>query len=148
MIDFYKVGIKIASYRKALGLSQDELAEKIYVSRQLISKWENGTGVPTIDGLLNLCQIFGVSFEEILSLDDKAEFDSENLFKHHTRDFVMNSIIDGSLKINLADYFYQFSNDERMRLLALIKVNLLEVDMNELYPKLTQKEQMYLRRIK
>ena len=65
MIDFVKVGNKIATLRKQKGLSQEELAEKLYVTRQALSKWENGS-VPSIDIVLQLAKSFDVSFEELL----------------------------------------------------------------------------------
>ncbi|MDY5649453.1 MAG: helix-turn-helix transcriptional regulator [Candidatus Enterosoma sp.] len=73
MIDFRKVGRKISSYRKRKNLSQDELAERMYVSRQLVSKWENGTGIPKIDHIIDLCEILDVNFEELLCLNDEKE---------------------------------------------------------------------------
>ncbi len=73
MIDFEKVGRKITFYRKQKNLSQDELAEEMYVSRQLISKWENGTGVPKIDHVIDLCTILEVDFEELLCLNEDKE---------------------------------------------------------------------------
>lgn len=73
MIDFRKVGRKISSYRKRKNLSQDELAERIYVSRQLVSKWENGTEIPKIDHIIDLCEILDVNFEELLCLNDEKE---------------------------------------------------------------------------
>ncbi|MDD7607215.1 MAG: helix-turn-helix transcriptional regulator [Candidatus Enterosoma sp.] len=73
MIDFRKVGRKISSYRKRKNLSQDELAERMYVSRQLVSKWENGTGIPKIDYIIDLCEILDVNFEELLCLNDEKE---------------------------------------------------------------------------
>ena len=73
MIDFRKVGRKISSYRKRKNLSQDELAERMYVSRQLVSKWENGTGIPKIDHIIDLCEILDVNFEELLCLNYEKE---------------------------------------------------------------------------
>ena len=73
MIDFRKVGRNISSYRKRKNLSQDELAERMYVSRQLVSKWENGTGIPKIDHIIDLCEILDVNFEELLCLNDEKE---------------------------------------------------------------------------
>ena len=73
MSDFGKVGRKISSYRKRKNLSQDELAERMYVSRQLVSKWENGTGIPKIDHIIDLCEILDVNFEELLCLNDEKE---------------------------------------------------------------------------
>ena len=73
MIDFKKVGEKIYQCRKDKDLSQDDLAERMYVSRQLVSKWENGLGVPKIDHIIDLCEILDVSFEELLCLNDGKE---------------------------------------------------------------------------
>ena len=56
MIDFIAVGNNIASKRKGLNLTQEELANRLFVTRQLVSKWENGTGVPSIDDLLNMSE--------------------------------------------------------------------------------------------
>ena len=49
---------QIRKYRKEKGLSQDELAEKLGVSRQSISLWENGQTQPTIENILALARIF------------------------------------------------------------------------------------------
>ncbi|MBR0461775.1 MAG: helix-turn-helix transcriptional regulator [Erysipelotrichaceae bacterium] len=73
MIDFRKVGEKISQFRKDKNLSQDDLADRMYVSRQLVSKWENGMGVPKIDHIIDLCEILDVSFEELLCLNDGKE---------------------------------------------------------------------------
>lgn len=60
------VGEKIQTHRKRLGLSQDELGQKLLVSRQTISLWEKDQTVPTIDNLIRLREIFGVSLDAIL----------------------------------------------------------------------------------
>lgn len=56
----------ILQSRKALGLSQEQLAEQIGVSRQSISKWETGQSAPELDKLVVLSQIFGISTDELL----------------------------------------------------------------------------------
>ena len=71
MINLKKVGNKIQKYRKEKNMSQDELAETLFVTRQAVSKWENGTSAPTIDSLLELCKLFQTNFEDILCLDDE-----------------------------------------------------------------------------
>ncbi|HEL1559773.1 helix-turn-helix domain-containing protein [Streptococcus suis] len=50
----------------AKNLSQDELAEKLYISRQAVSKWENGEATPDIDKLVQLAEIFGVSLDYLV----------------------------------------------------------------------------------
>jgi len=58
---------KIFYYRKALGLSQEELAARVGVSRQSVSKWELGEATPEVDKLLALARAFGVTTDELLS---------------------------------------------------------------------------------
>ena len=60
------VGEKIQYYRKKLSMSQEELAKKLFVSRQTISLWETDQTLPTIENLLLLKDIFGVSIDDIL----------------------------------------------------------------------------------
>ncbi len=67
------LGEKIQNYRKRLGLSQEELGQKLLVSRQTVSLWEKDQTVPTIDNLKLLKSIFNVSIDEILNEKDKTE---------------------------------------------------------------------------
>lgn len=64
------VGEKIQFYRKRAGLSQEELGQQLLVSRQTVSLWETGQTMPTLDNLSRLRTIFGVSVDEILSVED------------------------------------------------------------------------------
>ena len=57
---------KIQHYRKSKKMSQEDLAKSLLVSRQTISLWENGQTLPTIDNLIRLRDIFGVSLDEML----------------------------------------------------------------------------------
>ena len=107
MIDFVKVGMKITKYRKQNKLTQDDIASKLYVSRQLVSKWENGTGIPSIDVLIELSKLFHISFEELLCLNEENTIDKENIFAGKDRMYVVSCIINGDIKVNLADVFYQ-----------------------------------------
>lgn len=67
------VGERIQKHRKALGLSQEELGQKLLVSRQTISLWEKDQTVPTIDNLLRLRDIFGISVDEILGAEQEQQ---------------------------------------------------------------------------
>lgn len=57
---------KIPALRKARGLSQEELAEQLGVSRQAVSKWESGQSLPDLDKILALSEFFGVSTDYLL----------------------------------------------------------------------------------
>ncbi len=61
----------IRSYRKKSNMSQDELAEKLGVSRQSVSLWENGQTQPTVDNIIAMTKIFNISFDMLL--DGSAE---------------------------------------------------------------------------
>ena len=58
---------KLQGLRKNKGLTQEELAEALYVSRTAISKWESGRGYPSIDSLKDISKFFSVSIDELLS---------------------------------------------------------------------------------
>ena len=61
-----KIGEKIAQIRMSAGLSQEQLADKLEVSRQSVSKWEMDQALPQIDKVLQLCEIFEISTDELL----------------------------------------------------------------------------------
>ena len=60
-------GEKLQALRKRQGLTQEELAQALYVSRTAVSKWESGRGYPGIDSLKEISAYFGVSIDELLS---------------------------------------------------------------------------------
>ena len=60
---------KLQELRKKRGLTQEELAEQLYVSRTAISKWESGRGYPSIDSLKAIAKYFSVSVDDLLSGD-------------------------------------------------------------------------------
>ena len=58
---------KLQELRKSKGLTQEELAEALYVSRTAISKWESGRGYPSIDSLKEISKFYSVTIDELLS---------------------------------------------------------------------------------
>lgn len=72
-----KINEKIYSLRKKAGLSQEELADKLNVSRQTVSKWELGDSTPDFDKIVPLCNIFGITTEELLR-DKKIDMEVDN----------------------------------------------------------------------
>ena len=61
---------KLQELRKQKGLTQEELAESLYVSRTAISKWESGRGYPNIESLKAIAKFFSVTVDELLSTDE------------------------------------------------------------------------------
>ena len=91
---------KIQHYRKSAGLSQEELAKSLLVSRQTISLWENGQTLPTIDNLIRLREIFGISLDEMLCSEtvDTATKQSDPFCES----YICDNNTEGSAKVKSA----------------------------------------------
>ena len=79
-----KLSEKLKKLRTDNNLTQDELAEKLFVTRTAISKWETGRGFPGIDSLKLISELFNVSIDELISdgdVDDKKRIDEQNARK-------------------------------------------------------------------
>lgn len=144
MIDFIRVGERIAQLRRDQGVSQEELAAELFVTRQALSKWERGASAPSIDTLIEMSRRFSVPVEYILCLDEPIDLDPDDIFRGHDRAYILSRIADGTLTVNLPDVFYQLSPKERMHLLHHIKQGVISTDRRELWVKLTASEQKYL----
>ena len=72
-MDYYQIGQNIRKIRKAHGLSQEELAEKMGVTDKAVSKWERDLSCPDINSLPNLAEILGVSVEDLMQIKKEAE---------------------------------------------------------------------------
>ncbi len=70
-----KLSDKILSLRKQSGLSQEELAEKLNVSRQAVSRWEVGSAQPDASNVLQLSKLFGVTADYLLNDDYESDHD-------------------------------------------------------------------------
>lgn len=66
------LGEKLRDCRKRAGLSQEALAEKLHVSRQAITKWECGGGIPDVENLQRIAALFGVTVDELLREESSA----------------------------------------------------------------------------
>ena len=79
------IGEKIVNLRSNAGLSQEDFAEKVNVSRQSVSKWEMNQALPQIDKILIICELFGISTDELLQ--DKIEVKIQNETSHQLKYF-------------------------------------------------------------
>ena len=100
---------QIKHYRKQAGLSQEKMAEKIGVSRQAITKWENGTGTPDISNLMSIANLFQISIDELLSNEKTESKKSEYIYESRTeydidgkKDFDIK--LGGAYKVDLKAY--------------------------------------------
>ena len=74
------IGNKICTLRKERGMTQVELADKLFVSHQAISQWENASTVPDLNSLLKICEIFNVTMNDLFDMvsETKCNIDIPN----------------------------------------------------------------------
>ncbi len=99
-MEFYE---KLQELRKKKGLTQEELAEALYVSRTAISKWESGRGYPSLASLKEIAKYFSVTIDELLSSNEVlsiAEEDNKQKEKH------LRSLVFGLLDISVLIFFF------------------------------------------
>jgi len=92
-----EIANKLVELRKEHGFSQEELAEKLNVSRQAVSKWERGESSPDTDNLISLAKIYNISLDELLlnkTVENKKEIieNKEKTLLERVRDFVDDCI--------------------------------------------------------
>ena len=114
---------KLQELRKEKGLTQEELAEALFVSRTAISKWESGRGVPNIESLKAISKFFSVSIDELLSGEEILKIaDEDNKQKEkHTRDLVFG-LLDCSLIMFLFLPFFGQKGDEIIKEVSLLSL--------------------------
>jgi transcriptional regulator with XRE-family HTH domain len=100
------LGKKIAQLRKAAGMTQEELAEKMNVSPQAVSKWENDSTCPDIMTLPKIAKLFNVTVDELLSQEVVAETRIVPLEERKNIDDMMlkvtvNSVKGDKVRVNL-----------------------------------------------
>ena len=74
-------GDKLKQYRLKEGLSQEQLAEKIGVSRQAITKWETKRGLPDVENMIILAELFKLTLDELVLEEVKKQEEKRLLFE-------------------------------------------------------------------
>ena len=117
-------GEKLRKLRTDSGLTQEELAEKIYVTRTAISKWESDRGYPNIDSLKAISKIFSVSIDDLFSPDEVLTIAEQDNKQKETRfkDMVY-ALLDLSISMLLFLPFFAEDADGIIQSVSLIALN-------------------------
>ena len=94
---------KLQELRKQKGLTQEELAARLFVSRTAVSKWESGRGYPSIDSLKAIAKFFGVTIDALLSGDELLTIAEEDSRKKQTH---LRDLVFGLLDCSVALFFF------------------------------------------
>lgn len=128
------ISMRIRELRKQAKLSQEMMAEKIGVSRQAITKWETGLGVPDIENLVVIADLFKLSLDELMGRD----IEHETLAKDYLYESVTEYDIDGK-----KDFDISFMGANKLKLYAYegekVKVILLSDTISDIQNELKTK---------
>jgi transcriptional regulator with XRE-family HTH domain len=94
---------KLQELRKQKGLTQEELAGHLFVSRTAVSKWESGRGYPSIDSLKEIAKFFSVSIDELLSSEQALIMAKEENKQKESR---FCDLVFGLLDVSVAMFFF------------------------------------------
>ena len=134
MEDKFMISMRIRELRKQAKLSQEMMAEKIGVSRQAITKWETGLGVPDIENLVAIADLFKLSLDELMGRD----IEHETLAKDYLYESITEYDIDGK-----KDFDISFMGANKLKLYAYegekVKVILLSDTISDIQNELKTK---------
>ena len=119
---------KLQELRKQKGLTQEELAEILFVSRTAVSKWESGRGMPSIESLKAISKFFAVTLDDLLSSEELLVI-AEDDYKQkemHIRDMIYGLLDCSMALLFLLPFFGQKVNGaiQEVSLLALTEIQL------------------------
>lgn len=129
-------GDKLKQYRVSEGLSQEQLAEKIGVSRQAITKWETKRGLPDVENMIILAEIFKLTLDELVLSEVKKQESERELYTSETvydidreKHFDIRTGSAGKIRIHSGDdekIHIKLSSESLKELASLYKVKLDE----------------------
>ena len=119
---------KLQELRKQKGLTQEELAEILFVSRTAVSKWESGRGMPSIESLKAISKFFAVTLDDLLSSEELLVIaeDDHKQKEMHIRDLIYGLLDCSMALLFLLPFFGQKVNEaiQEVSLLALTEIQL------------------------
>ena len=96
-------GEKLQALRKQKNLTQEELAEILFVSRTAVSKWESGRGYPNIDSLKAIAKFFGISIDNLLSGNELLTIAEKDVKQQESH---LRELVFGLLDVSVAVFLF------------------------------------------
>lgn len=125
---------KLQMLRKQKGLTQEELAEKLFVSRTAISKWESGRGYPSIDSLKSIAKFFSVTIDVLLSGEEILSIAEED---NQQREKCLVGLLFGLLDLGFVMFFFLpffgQTTEEGLRSVTLLALNGIQTYLKTAY---------------
>ena len=141
MLNLEAIGKKIMERRKMIHMTQNELADALYVTRQAVSKWEMGKSLPSVEVLIEMTEIFDVTIDYMLDNSDLEENDYRTMFMQYPRESVIFRFQNSDRKNQeIKDIFYLLSPKERKQMIDQVISGQLHLDIHVLWPYLNMAE--------
>ncbi len=125
---------KLQELRRRKGLTQEELAESLYVSRAAISKWESGRGYPNIDSLKAIAKFYSVTIDELLSGDELLNIAEE---ENRQKEILFLDRVFGLLDLSVIMFFilpfFGQKTGEAVQSVSLLMLNEIETYLKTVY---------------
>jgi len=145
MLNLEIISKKIIEKRKQIGMTQNELADALYVTRQAVSKWEMGKSLPSIEALIEMTELFDVTIDYMLDGSDLRDDDYASMFMQYPRESVIYRFINSNhLNDQIKNIFYLLSTKERKQMIDQVINGYLHLDVHGLWPYLSTAERKYL----
>ena len=125
---------KLQELRKQRGLTQEELAQRLYVSRTAVSKWESGRGYPNIESLKAIAGFFSVTVDELISSGEilTAAEEDQKQTKKHFRDLVFG-LVDLCVSLLLFLPLFSEKSTDVIRAVSLLRLGGVEAYLKIVY---------------
>ena len=133
MLDVGKVARKLRKLRVENGLTQDDVAGRIYVSRQAVSSWEMGDSLPSITSCITLLDLYDTTLEELLCLDERESVRN-----------TVERILQGVAGIDIGDVMYQLSPSDRWKVVRAVTRRITAFSIDDVIPYCTREDREYL----
>ena len=142
MIHPLKIGQTIKKLRNEHNLSQDQCAEKLFVTRQAISRWETGQSLPSIECLVRMKAMFSVTLEELLAIKDTLNHEEiEASLNTSNRLVTLYALVDDAKhQGKVLELWHTLSSDERLILVKRMLLKETFPDCAQFLPRLTYAE--------
>ncbi len=137
MLDTKVIGDRLRELRIRRGMTQDEVAEAVYVSRQAVSGWEKGLALPSISSCILLLDLYHTDLDDLLCLERKSETSA-----------LYQDILSGRITLIPSEHMWRMSPAQREQILIRISCGSITVNREELMPYLSKDEQVFLCRRK
>ncbi len=145
MLNLKMIGQRIIDMRKKQDMNQEELADALFVTRQAVSKWEMGKGLPSLELLVALTKLFDISIDYLLDSSDVDINDYQTMFMTYPRESVIYKFLhtDHPDK-HIKDIFYLLTPKERQVMIDQILSHQVGIKILSLWPYASVKERKYI----